>query len=322
MLKCRTSTSTKPATKISWLRNGVPVRDGVSEKIHEEEERSLFASEVTLHVFVKLDDQGSVYKCKSRHPGLGDREVSDEIKLSVLYAAGKPEIEGYVEGAVLRSGDKLTLACISRGGNPLPTLSWYQESELVDSTHSASSDGAIRETTNVYSFVVKPEDNKRELRCEASNPMGSLSTEIRLNVHFPPVNIKINGPTVGRINDVLRYECIIGPSNPQPTEINWLINGVQHYEGKYPVESWREELSFGFMSRTNITILLSETIKSVACFASSPASDFTAIQASVNVHILCTYILLISLPDIKAHYVLSHIEVSRIATRKRSKCIT
>lgn len=79
-----------------------------------------------------------------------------------------------------------------------------------------------------------------------------------------------------------------------PTEVNWLINGVQHYEGKYPVESWTssDESSFGFMSRTNITILLSESIKSVACFASSSASDTAAdavIQASVNVHILCEY---------------------------------
>lgn len=53
------------------------------------------------------------------------------------------------------------------------------------------------------------------------------------------------------------------------------------------MESWREEISFGFMSRTNITILLSESIKTVACLAASPASDFAAITAAVNVHILC-----------------------------------
>lgn len=94
ILKCRTASNTKPVTKISWLRNGVPVREGVSEKLHEEEETGLFASEVTLHVFAKLDDQGSTFKCKARHPGLGDKEVSDEIKLSVLYASSKPEIEG------------------------------------------------------------------------------------------------------------------------------------------------------------------------------------------------------------------------------------
>lgn len=287
MLKCRTSTSTKPATKISWLRNGQPVREGVQDKVHEEEERTLFTTESTLHLFVKLDDQTSVYKCRARHPGSGDKDISDEIKLSVLYGPGKPDIDGYAVSDILHAGDKLVVTCMSRGGNPQASLIWYQEKELVDSSSTSSSDGSLKETTNVYSFIVKPEDNKRQLRCEASNPIGSLSSHIKLNVHFAPVNIKINGPAVGRINDILRYECIIGPSNPLPGEINWLINGVQHYEGKYPVESWQEEISFGFMSRTNITILLSESIKTVACFASSPSSDFTSIQASVNVHILC-----------------------------------
>lgn len=123
----------------------------------------------------------------------------------MLYGPSKPEIEGYAAGAVLNSGDKLTLACISRGGNPLPSLSWYNEDELVDSSSTSSTDGSLKETTNVYSFAVRPEDNKKQFRCEASNPIGSLSSEIRLNVHFPPVNIKINGPSVGRINDILRY---------------------------------------------------------------------------------------------------------------------
>lgn len=305
MLKCRTSSMTKPMTKISWTRNGVPFTEGLHERVvHEDEEKRLFMTESTINLFVKLEDRSSDYKCTAHHPGLSaEKVISDQVRLSVLYAPGKPEIEGYSTGEdVLNAGDKLTLACMSRGGNPAPSLVWFRESEIVDSSSSllSSDSGSLAATTNTYSLTVKPQDNKRTFRCEASNIIQTLSTQIRLDVHFAPVNIKINGPSVGRINDILRYECIIGPSNPLPTQVTWLINGLPQKEGVYPVENWKEEVSFGFMTKTNITVLLSESIKSVSCMASSAGSsssttpstgasnqDSSTIQASIDVHVLC-----------------------------------
>lgn len=307
MLKCRTSTMTKPLTKITWTRNGVPFTEGLHERIvHEDEERRLFMTESTLHLFVKLEDRSSDYKCTAHHPGLSSGTVvGDQIRISVLYAPGKPEIEGYTNGEdILNAGDKLTLACMSRGGNPPPNLLWYRESDIIDSSSSFMSldGGSLGATTNTYTLTVKPEDNKRTFRCEASNIIQTLSSSLRLDVHFAPVNIKINGPSVGRINDVLRYECIIGPSNPLPTQVTWLINGRPQKEAVYPVETWKEEVSFGFMTKTNITVLLSESIKSVSCSASSSSSstttsspafasnqlpDSSVIQASIDVHVLC-----------------------------------
>ena len=272
-----------------------------------------------------MKDSGSNYKCLAHHPGLSpEKIVSDDITLSIVYAPGKPEIEGYAAGEeILKAGDKITLACMSRGGNPPPTLIWYRESEVVDSSSSLISSspdaGGGGVTTNTYSLTVKPEDNRRTFRCEASNIIQTLSSDLRLDVHFPPVNIKINGPSVGRINDILRYECIIGPSNPLPSQITWLINGLPQKQGVYPVENWMEEVSFGFMTKTNITVLLSESINSIACEASSfssssstttssPSSSSSSpvgdsnklqyssvIQASIDVHVLCKDCLLSSL---------------------------
>lgn len=94
---------------------------------------------------------------------------------------GPPQIEGYSTGDVISSGDTLTLACISRGGNPPAQLIWYKNSVLVDLSYT-SSDG--RESTNTFTFVVSPEDNNSEYKCEASNQVSShpLGSSVKLTV--------------------------------------------------------------------------------------------------------------------------------------------
>lgn len=407
VFKCRTSTPTKPSISIRWLKNFIPINinsSSINEKIIEDDDKHVFYTEVTLNLFVKLDDQNSIYSClaaKNSHDkllltstfnGTNDAAAGDEmyyvaqesvtisssssssspslsddsddslhgifssVILSILYPPGKPEIEGLTPGEdVLTAGDQVTLACISRGGNPSPSLIWYRsiannnnhnnmysESHYeyssfplsstsnhnsnyitVDDSYSVIVDSA---STNTYSFTVTPMDNQRIYKCEAVNSVGLSSSLIKLDVKFAPISIRINGPSIGKINEILRYECIIGPSNPAPTSVIWLINGIAQSNGVYPIESWIENVSYGIMIRTNITVLLSESIKTISCSASSSMSsssisdvvsrdvvdnvatlstteasssysssssstsnDLTTIQASINVHVLCKY---------------------------------
>lgn len=94
---------------------------------------------------------------------------------------GLPQIEGYRSGDQISAFDTLTLACLSRGGNPLARLVWYKDGQLVDSSY-ASSEG--KESTNTYSLVVKPEDNNAEVTCKANNPalVKPLSSSVKLMV--------------------------------------------------------------------------------------------------------------------------------------------
>lgn len=303
MLKCRTGSMTKPATQITWSRNTFAVSERLEEKVQEDEERHVYSSESWLHLTVQLDEQGSEYKCKAIHVGLlPDQEVSATVSLSVLLPPSKPQLSGFEEGRdVVRAGDQVTLSCTARGGNPLASVVWFAgDSLLVDESSVVTVADGVAVVVNNYTFVVKPDDNRRVFRCEAANSIASLSSELRLDVHFPAVNIKINGPSVGKINDVLRYQCIIGPSNPAPKHVTWIINGLAQSDGVYPVEHWQEQVSFGFMARTNISVLLSETMRTVACSASSSVlnsdgngySDSTSDgdtgnrHASIDVHVL------------------------------------
>ena len=36
-----------------------------------------------------------------------------------------PEIKGYTEGETIRMGQTVNLECVSYGGNPLATITWY-----------------------------------------------------------------------------------------------------------------------------------------------------------------------------------------------------
>ena len=297
-LKCKTGTTTKPETRIVWTRNGLPFRptEGLDEKIEEDEEKpQTFSTESSLHLSVQLIDQGSRFKCSAQHPGLTEgHEVSDDVSISVLLPPANPEITGLnPDKKRVKVGDKVVLSCISRGGNPLANVVWYRDEEVVDESSSVTSlDSGVVATSNSYAFLVKPEDNRRVFRCVAWNVLAKLSSELRLDVHFPPVSIKINGPTVGKINDVLRYQCTVGPSNPVPKRVTWFINGIEQRDGVYPIETWQDEVSYGYTVRTNITILLSESIKTISCSALSSlfSDDLTTIDASIDVHVLCEYL--------------------------------
>ncbi|GFS49142.1 synaptogenesis protein syg-2 [Trichonephila inaurata madagascariensis] len=78
---------------------------------------------------------------------------------------GIPEIEGYQEGDIVQVGDTLTLACITRGGNPQAELIWYRDNVQVDMSYTTSG----REVTNIRTFTVDKTDNNAMYRCEASN---------------------------------------------------------------------------------------------------------------------------------------------------------
>lgn len=87
------------------------------------------------------------------------------VSYLLLVPPGPPEIEGYQEGETVRMGDTLTLACVSRGGNPLAQLVWFKNDKQVDATYTNTG----RESTNTLTFQVESNDNNAIYRCEATN---------------------------------------------------------------------------------------------------------------------------------------------------------
>lgn len=81
----------------------------------------------------------------------------------------------------MRAGDRKTLACRSRGGNPLPEVFWYKNGEQIDKNFIKHRKYAVNE----YEFEVQASDNLAKYECQVSNVMTSeaKTAEIQLSVH-------------------------------------------------------------------------------------------------------------------------------------------
>ena len=80
---------------------------------------------------------------------------------------GPPQIEGYKNKQALKAGETVTLVCVSRGGNPLATVTWYKNGLRIDSSYTTVANGS----KNTYEFVAGEEDNNAVYSCRAKNEL-------------------------------------------------------------------------------------------------------------------------------------------------------
>ena len=122
-----------------------------------------------LRAYVKMFVQ-----CKCTDPNK-HRQYSQNFCLffSTLYSLfssdppGLPEIEGYKNKQALKSGETVTLVCISRGGNPLATVTWYKNGVRIDSSYTTVQNGS----KNTYEFIASEDDNNAVYSCRAKNDL-------------------------------------------------------------------------------------------------------------------------------------------------------
>ncbi|XP_076367048.1 nephrin-like isoform X3 [Tachypleus tridentatus] len=268
----------KPKSQLKWYRNGNELEDNVMLKT-KEFQNGLFTVSSTITLYPKLDDNNVTYTCKVTHAGL-KRPKFSSVTVIVLYSPEPPKIEGYQGNDVVQVGDTLTLACISRGGNPPSKLLWFRNGVQVDSSFSVSG----RETTNPYTFHVDASDNNADYRCEASNAvtLKPMAASVKLKVYFPPTQVTIKGPIEGKRGDNVTLSCIAGPSNPA-AKISWVVDGR-------PVPSagsYTESLKGGWITTSKITIGLTwQDPKDISfsCFALNEALGESASQmASLSI---------------------------------------
>ncbi|XP_022244976.1 synaptogenesis protein syg-2-like isoform X2 [Limulus polyphemus] len=211
----------KPQSQLKWYRNRKELKDPVPYEV-EDLRNKLFTTFSTITIHPKLEDNNATYTCEVVHPTL-KTSLTATVRISVLYPPEPPEIEGYNEQDIVQIGDTLTLACISRGGNPPATLVWFRNGVQVDKTFSVIG----QETTNKHIFRVTASDNKAVYRCEASNSvtLQPLKASLTLNVLFSPSKVTIKGHREGRIGDNITLTCLAGPSNPE-SELSWIVDGL------------------------------------------------------------------------------------------------
>lgn len=85
---------------------------------------------------------------------------------------GAPIIHGYMEGTSVAAGTIQKMSCVSSGGNPLATLTWYKNDKKINSVVKTTEKSVSAEIT----ILTNVTDNEARYRCEAANS----ATEIPL----------------------------------------------------------------------------------------------------------------------------------------------
>merc|ERR1719225_2001624 len=122
--------------------------------------------------------------------------------------------------AVLRAGQTVSLRCTSKGGNPVPSLTFTKNGETFGPGPKAYQ--------NTHNFVATPEDNGAVFGCIAQNraDWSAESKTVRLNVLFPPERLSVEGPNELTPDYNARFTCKASASN-LPSKLTFKL--TSHY---------------------------------------------------------------------------------------------
>ncbi|CAC5415121.1 unnamed protein product [Mytilus coruscus] len=128
-----------------------------------------------------------------------------------VVAPGYPNITG---STLTVEGNSVTLTCTSSGGNPVPTVYWYRNNQLVDDTQTTTN-GV---TTNTYTLVADKSHNLAVFECQVDNSVlqNTLSTTWYLQVYTVPNQPTLNGSQTLLPGTTYQWTCISTGGNPSP----------------------------------------------------------------------------------------------------------
>ncbi|XP_073986963.1 nephrin-like isoform X2 [Rhodnius prolixus] len=224
-LTCTTASSNPPAD-IKWTIGGRQVRNATQRTVTAPEGGWVTTSNTTA---VMAPEQRSlVVICHGLNKQLTENIVSTHT-INVLYPPGHPIISGYTKGAHIAAGTVQKISCISSGGNPLATLTWYKNDKKINSATKVTEKSVSSEIT----ILANVTDNEAIYKCEASNPATEipLFETVQLSVHFPPEHVRIRKePEELRAGTIATLTCDGSSSNP-PAEMSWWREGISVTDG-------------------------------------------------------------------------------------------
>uniref|UniRef100_A0A1A9VXK2 Nephrin n=1 Tax=Glossina austeni TaxID=7395 RepID=A0A1A9VXK2_GLOAU len=145
-------------------------------------------------------------------------------KNSLKHPPSPPIISGYMEGQIIPAGSVQKLLCVSSGGNPLATLTWYKNDKRINSVIRTADKSVSAEIT----ILANVTDNQAQYRCEAANSATEipLFESTTLSVHFAPETVKIRiEPEELKPGIEATIICDSSSSNP-PAKLSWWKDGI------------------------------------------------------------------------------------------------
>ncbi|XP_026818055.1 nephrin-like [Rhopalosiphum maidis] len=220
-LSCETSRS-NPASIIRWTVNGEAEENSTSVKVPAPQSSWITKSNVSF--VIPTGQRFVAATCQSE-------KVTDTHKIYVLHPPGAPIIIDHSSGNPIPSGNVHRITCLSTGGHPLASITWFKNDKKV---HSIVTNGENSVSAEL-AFVVNYTDNDATYKCEVTHPALTvpLMKTQKLKVLFLPDHLNIkHEPMHLKPGVQATLTCEATSSNPA-VKMKWWHQGVQVTEDVY-----------------------------------------------------------------------------------------
>ncbi|XP_074539357.1 nephrin [Halichoeres trimaculatus] len=209
----------KPEAEITLYKDGVELTGAESFTVSGSKDK-LLNTHAEVTVIALSSDNGRQLACHAKNPALF-RPVETTVTMSVYFPPQPPAIVGLL-GEEVQAGRMLTLECVSHGGNPLATLHWTKNGDVLSTTWEE--DVVARKSTSVLNLRISSVHNQAVLCCESVNLVSRspLSISRRITVLFEPEEVTLLGSSTAIEGQVLSMSCFTSSSNP-PVQIRWWL---------------------------------------------------------------------------------------------------
>lgn len=183
-----------------------------------------------------LQHEAGIYRCRVDFKTAPTR--NSLINVTVVVPPGTPTIfdesgqEARTVVGPYLEGDSIILQCIASGGDPVPQVTWWRDSHLLDSSFETTFSQTVQNTLTIDK--VSRKDLGAILTCQASNNNISIpvSTRVTVDLKFRPSRVRfLTKKEPLSAGKYYRLECESGGSRPAAIVTWWKNN---KFMGKTP----------------------------------------------------------------------------------------
>ncbi|XP_059194718.1 nephrin [Centropristis striata] len=270
----------KPVAEITLYKDGVELTGAESSTMSGSEDK-LLNTHAEVTVTALSSDNGRQLACQARNPALF-RPVETTMTMSVYFPPQPPVIVG-LEREEVKAGRMLVLECVSHSGNPLATLHWTKNGEVMSTTWEV--DVAVQKSSSALILKITPADNQAVVCCESVNlvSLSPLSVSRKITVLFEPAEVTLVGSSTAVDGQDLNLSCYATSSNP-PVQIRWWLG---YKELNTTLETMEEGDNGGMTTMSNMTHRVSreEDGLKLTCEAFNKGTHFSKTQiTTLNVY--------------------------------------
>ncbi|XP_029115932.1 nephrin [Scleropages formosus] len=241
-----TAPDAKPAAEVTLFKDGTEFTE-VESVTMPGSDMKLQNTKAMVKFTAQSWDNGREVVCWAKNPVLA-QPLETSLVMNVYFPSQPPVLQG-LEKDEVTAGTTLKLVCTSHGGNPLATLHWTKNGEVVSTSWEV--DKLSQKASSILIMPVKPEDNQAVLCCESVNQVSRRPFVLSrtLTVLFEPAKINVLGSFEAVEGKEVNLCCYTTSSNP-PVHIRWWLGSR---ELNQTVVTYNEGEHGGKVTMSNLT---------------------------------------------------------------------